>query len=59
MLFRSHTFFTGPDGEPWLVYHGWDPAMTARYPRMDRLLVEADGTICTPGPTSTLQEYMG
>ncbi len=52
-----HNFFTGPDGEPWLVYHGWDPAMTARYPRMDRLLVEADGTFCTPGPTSAMQEH--
>jgi arabinan endo-1,5-alpha-L-arabinosidase len=51
-----HNFFTGPDGEPWLVYHGWDPAMTARYPRMDRLWAEADGTLRTPGPTSTAQE---
>lgn len=52
-----HNFFTGPDGEPWLVYHGWDPAMTARYPRMDRLRVEADGSLHTPGPTSSVQEY--
>ena len=52
-----HNLFTGPDGAPWLVYHGWDPAMTARYPRVDRLLVEADGTWRSAGPTSTAQEY--
>ena len=52
-----HNFFTGPDGEPWLVYHGWDTAMTARYPRMDRLLVASDGTFSTPGPTSSTQKY--
>lgn len=52
-----HNFFTGPDGQRWLVYHGWDPAMIARYPRLDQLLVESDGTLRTPGPTSTTQEY--
>ncbi len=26
--------FPGPAGDPWLVYHAWDPAHTARYPRI-------------------------
>lgn len=36
-------WFTGPDGHPWLVYHGWDPAHTARLPRLARLVVERRG----------------
>jgi beta-xylosidase len=32
-----HNFFRAADGSQWIVYHGWDPAFTARYPRIDRL----------------------
>ena len=33
-----HNFFRGPDGTDWIVYHAWDPAHRARFPRIDRLL---------------------
>ena len=52
-----HNVFTGPDDEAWLVYHGWDPAMTARLPRIDRLVMRADGTLTGQAPTSTPQEH--
>lgn len=53
-----HNLFTGPDGAPWIVYHGWDPAMTARYPRIDRLAIQADGSLAAPdGPSSTPQTF--
>ncbi len=50
-----HNFFVGPDGATWVVYHGWDPAMTARMPRIDRMQVDADGTLRSPAPTATQQ----
>jgi beta-xylosidase len=49
-----HNFFSGPGGRDWIVYHGWDPAFTARYPRVDPL-VWTDGRPSTPGPTSIPQ----
>lgn len=52
-----HNLFTGPDGRRWIVYHGWDPAMTARYPRIDRLETDPDGALKTNGPTSTEQVW--
>jgi beta-xylosidase len=52
-----HNFFTGPDGKPWLIYHGWDPGMKARYPRIDPLRIAADGTWSSVAPTSTAQSY--
>jgi beta-xylosidase len=33
----------GPDGHDWIVYHAWDPAMTARRMFLDRLIWTADG----------------
>ncbi|MHC4396322.1 MAG: glycoside hydrolase family 43 protein [Planctomycetota bacterium] len=51
-----HSFFTGPDGKTWLAYHGWDPAFTARYPRIDPLIVSGS-RLSSPGPTSTKQSY--
>lgn len=47
-----HNFFPGPDGRPWLVYHGWDPAMQARYPRIDPLVLGADGLLASAAPSS-------
>ncbi len=49
-----HNFFKDRQGRDWIVYHGWDPAFTARYPRIDPLLVNANGLSCR-GPTDTLQ----
>lgn len=49
-----HNFFTGPGGCDWIVYHGWDPGFTARYPRIDPLVVSRNG-LSTTGPTTTLQ----
>jgi len=50
-----HNFFPGPDGKPWLIYHGWDPGMTARYPRIDPMGRAADGTLSSAAPTSVAQ----
>ena len=52
-----HNFFVGPDGERWLIYHGWDVEQTARYPRLDRMEVGADGTIRSEAPTSGRQRW--
>ena len=35
-----------PDGEDWIVYHAWDPGMTARRMFIDRLVWTADGPRC-------------
>jgi GH43 family beta-xylosidase len=34
---------TGPDGHDYIVYHAWDPAMTARRMFIDRLVWTPDG----------------
>jgi len=52
-----HNFFTGPDNERWLVYHGWDADMTTRYPRIDRLTADDGGTLTSSAPTSTEQTH--
>ena len=49
-----HSIFTGPGGHDWLVYHGWDPRFTARYPRIDPLVVSPNG-LSSRGPTTTQQ----
>ena len=49
-----HSFFIGPGGRDWIVYHGWDPEFTARYPRIDPLLVSKN-RLSTTGPTTTPQ----
>lgn len=49
-----HNFFRGPDGADWIIYHGWDPAHTARYPRIDPLRWQG-GRPTTPGPTASPQ----
>jgi beta-xylosidase len=49
-----HNFFIGPGGYDWVVYHGWDPKFTARYPRIDPLIISKKG-LSTTGPTSTPQ----
>lgn len=49
-----HSFFKDKFGKDWIVYHGWDTAFTARYPRIDRIYVKGN-TISTDGPTFTNQ----
>ena len=49
-----HSLFKDKKGKDWMVYHGWDPAFTARYPRLDRIKYEK-GKITTKGPTFTKQ----
>jgi beta-xylosidase len=46
-----HSIFSGPGDDDWLVYHGWDPAFTARYPRIDPLL-RTGRKLYSDGPTS-------
>lgn len=53
-----HNFFQDPRGRDWIVYHGWDPAFTARYPRIDPLLVTAEGLSCK-GPSDGVQAISG
>ncbi|PCJ52385.1 MAG: hypothetical protein COA79_23835 [Planctomycetota bacterium] len=46
-----HNFFVDKSGKNWIVYHGWDNDFTARYPRIDPLII-GDKNISTIGPTS-------
>jgi beta-xylosidase len=50
--------FRSSDGSDWIVYHGWDPGFTARYPRIAPLHWK-DGRPETPGPSSTPQPLPG
>jgi beta-xylosidase len=49
-----HSFFDDAFGRKWIVYHGWDAAYTARYPRIDRVYMKA-GRIFINGPTYSKQ----
>jgi beta-xylosidase len=49
-----HSFFTDRKGKDWIVYHGWDPAHTTRYSRIDRIFINGDH-ITSDGPTYTSQ----
>jgi beta-xylosidase len=49
-----HSFFQDQAGRDWIVYHGWDTAYTARYPRIDRIFIK-NKTITSNGPTFTPQ----
>ncbi len=62
-ILRSNAFVKGPGhhfiyadarGQDWVVYHGWDTAYTARYPRIDRIFYK-DGVVSSDGPTYTVQ----
>ena len=51
----GHNSFTeGPDGQTWIVYHAWDPAMTGRRMCIDRLRWDGAQPV-TDGPTWTEQ----
>lgn len=49
-----NSFTTGPDGEPWMVYHAWDTAMSGRRMCIDRLYWDGPRP-CTQGPSWTAQ----
>lgn len=49
-----HFMFTNADGKDWIVYHGWDTAYKARYPRIDRIFF-TENKIASDGPTYTIQ----
>jgi beta-xylosidase len=49
-----HAIFTDLNKKDWIVYHGWDSAHTARYPRIDRLFVTPK-ELSSDGPTFTPQ----
>ena len=47
-----NSIIIGPDlRTQYLVYHGWDPECTARYPRLDTLSWDEDRPVCS-GPSS-------
>ena len=51
----GHNSFTeAPNGREYIVYHGWDPAMTARLMRIDRLEWDGPHPVVV-GPTTTPQ----
>ena len=50
-----HSIFLDECGQDWIVYHGWDTAHTARYPRIDRLFMNGD-KLSSDGPTYTSQK---
>lgn len=52
-----HFFFKDEGGNDWIAYHGWDTAFTARYPRIDPILITPD-TIYCDGPTYTPREVV-
>ncbi len=53
----GHCSFTeSPAGEEFIVYHAWDPAMTARLMRIDRLQWVDDIPVVL-GPTTTPQPF--
>jgi hypothetical protein len=49
-----HFMYTDKKGKDWIIYHGWDTAFTARYPRIDRIFFD-ENSISSDGPTYTLQ----
>ncbi len=49
-----HSFFIDQAGKDWIVYHGWDKAFVARYPRIDRIFLSGD-KISSDGPSYTPQ----
>ena len=49
-----HFMFEDKKGKDWIIYHGWDTAFTARYPRIDRIYFN-ENSISSDGPTYSLQ----
>lgn len=49
-----HMILQDGAGDRWMIYHGWDPEFTARYPRADRMQI-GNGSVTVDGPTQTPQ----
>jgi len=49
-----HFMYSDKNGKDWIIYHGWDTAYTARYPRIDRIFFD-ENSISSDGPTFTEQ----
>lgn len=49
-----HSIFKDQKNGDWIVYHGWDTAFKARYPRIDPIQFR-NGKITCAGPTFTTQ----
>jgi beta-xylosidase len=49
-----HSMYKDKNNKDWIVYHGWDTAFTARYPRIDRIYFNESG-ISSDGPTYNRQ----
>ena len=52
-----HFLFKDEGGKDWIAYHGWDTAYTARYSRIDPIVITSDTIYCN-GPTYTPQEVI-
>ena len=52
-----HFLFKDEGGNDWIAYHGWDTAYTARYSRIDPIVITSDTIYCN-GPTYTPQEVI-
>jgi beta-xylosidase len=50
-----HSIFKDQNNGDWIVYHGWDTAYTARYPRIDPIRL-VNGKISCSGPSYTSQK---
>ena len=50
-----HSIFKDQNNGDWIVYHGWDTAFKARYPRID-LIKYKNGRITCSGPSYTPQK---
>jgi beta-xylosidase len=53
-----HSLFQDKKGNDWMVYHGWDTAFKARYPRIDPIRYN-NGKITTRGPSFSPQLVSG
>jgi beta-xylosidase len=49
-----HSIFKDQNNGDWIVYHGWDTAFKARYPRVDPIQLKK-GKITCSGPSFTQQ----
>ena len=51
-----HFLFKDEGGNDWIAYHGWDTDYTARYPRIDPIVIGKE-RVYVNGPSFTTQRY--
>ena len=51
-----HFLFKDEAGNDWIAYHGWDKDFTARYPRIDPIVIGKE-KVFVDGPTFTKQSH--